>query len=85
MQVKRNAYDEQLLKLIGKLNAEFTPKNGMHCLLVGDARPQLNAYTNKVGGWGYEEASVCVSAAREQSWLEFLCRSSRWHVVTACR
>ena len=32
--------------------------DSMHCLLVGDARPQLNAYTNKVGGWGYEEANV---------------------------
>lgn len=36
----------------------YVKKPGQHCLLVGDARPQLNAYTNKVGGWGYEEASA---------------------------
>ena len=58
MQVKRNSYDEKLLRLIISNNSEYVRRPDRHCLLVADARPQLNAYTNKVGGWGYEESSV---------------------------
>ena len=71
MQSKRNKFDESLLRWIGKSNTEHAqlmktrqakagskPTKVAPCLILGDCRPQVTAYANKVAGGGYEEEAI---------------------------